>query len=128
MKFCHFRIRGRSQNGQEAENRDIAARTGLSPSTVSRVLAGKRIPVHALANRCWPARVSWAYGWHGSRSYVAEQPDYFRAARAFDQRSDIFYYRVIQSISKRYRRMKCGCVTARWRSLTATRAISLAYE
>ena len=59
---------------------DIAARTGLSPSTVSRVLAGK-------ANTSARAREQVLAcardGWHGSRSYVAEQPDYFRAATRF---------------------------------------------
>jgi transcriptional regulator with XRE-family HTH domain len=38
---------------------EIAARTGLSASTVSRVLAGKRIPATRRAGRCWSARASW---------------------------------------------------------------------
>jgi DNA-binding LacI/PurR family transcriptional regulator len=38
---------------------EIAARTQLSISTVSRVLAGKRIPAKKRAQRCWRARASW---------------------------------------------------------------------
>ncbi len=47
---------------------------------------------------CWRVRATWGAGGHRRRAYAAQQPGRLCAARAFDERSDIYYYRVIQSI------------------------------
>ncbi|WP_375167907.1 LacI family DNA-binding transcriptional regulator [Klebsiella pneumoniae] len=79
---------------------EIAARTGLSPSTVSRVLAGK-------ANTSDKARravldcareLGVMQGLAAGR-LLLNHLLVFAPQRAFDERSDIFYYRVIQSIN-----------------------------
>ncbi len=77
---------------------EIAARTQLSISTVSRVLAGKaNTSEKARARVLTCARVmdGLAAGRLLLNSLVVFAPQ-----RAFDERSDIFYYRVIQSVSK----------------------------
>lgn len=79
---------------------EIAARTGLSPSTVSRVLAGK-------ANTSDKARravldcareLGVMQGLAAGR-LLLNHLLVFAPQRAFDERLDIFYYRVIQSIN-----------------------------
>ena len=79
---------------------EIAARTGLSASTVSRVLAGK-------ANTSDKARravlecareLGVMQGLAAGR-LLLNNLLVFAPQRAFDERSDIFYYRVIQSIN-----------------------------
>jgi DNA-binding LacI/PurR family transcriptional regulator len=80
---------------------EIAARTQLSISTVSRVLAGKantsekaRVKVLDCA-RALGVMDAMAAGRLLLNSLVVFAPQ-----RAFDERSDIFYYRVIQSVGK----------------------------
>lgn len=80
---------------------EIAARTNLSTSTVSRVLAGKantsdkaRIAVLACARE-----LGVMEGIAAGR-LLLNNLLVFAPQRAFDERSDIFYYRVIQSINK----------------------------
>lgn len=79
---------------------EIAARTGLSASTVSRVLAGKantsekaRQAVLACARE-----LGVMQGLAAGR-LLLNNLLIFAPQRAFDERSDIFYYRVIQSIN-----------------------------
>ncbi len=79
----------------------IAEQTGLSLSTVSRVLAGKantsdkaRRKVRECA-KALGVLEDMAAGRLLLNSLVV-----FAPRRAFDERSDIFYYRVIQSINK----------------------------
>lgn len=80
---------------------EIAARTGLSASTVSRVLAGKsntsvRAREHVLA--C--ARELGVMDGMAAGRMLLNNLIIFAPPRAFDKRLDIFYYRVIQSINK----------------------------
>ncbi|WP_342321395.1 LacI family DNA-binding transcriptional regulator [Kosakonia sp. BYX6] len=80
---------------------EIARRTDLSTSTVSRVLAGKantsekaRVAVLACARE-----LGVMEGIAAGR-LLLNNLVVFAPQRAFDERSDIFYYRVIQSINK----------------------------
>lgn len=80
---------------------EIALRTNLSTSTVSRVLAGKantsekaRTAVLACARE-----LGVMEGIAAGR-LLLNNLVVFAPQRAFDERSDIFYYRVIQSINK----------------------------
>ncbi|WP_171554510.1 LacI family DNA-binding transcriptional regulator [Shigella sonnei] len=80
---------------------DIAARTGLSPSTVSRVLAGKaNTSARAREQVLACARELGVMDGMAAGRMLLNNLIIFAPQRAFDQRSDIFYYRVIQSISK----------------------------
>lgn len=80
---------------------EIARRTGLSTSTVSRVLAGK-------ANTSEKARARVLACAHemgvmegiAAGRLLLNNLLVFAPQRAFDERLDIFYYRVIQSINK----------------------------
>lgn len=80
---------------------EIAAQTGLSISTVSRVLAGK-----ANTSEAARSRVMASAQHHGVLQGLAagrlllNSLVVFAPQRAFDERLDVFYYRVIQGISK----------------------------
>ncbi|EKG3231332.1 hypothetical protein SK54_03296 [Enterobacter sp. MGH120] len=80
---------------------EIAARTQLSISTVSRVLAGKANTsekVRAKVLAC--ARELGVMDGMAAGRLLLNSLVVFAPQRAFDERSDIFYYRVIQSVSK----------------------------
>jgi len=80
---------------------DIAARTGLSISTVSRVLAGKaNTSARARASVLACARELGVMEGMAAGRLLLNGLVVFAPQRAFDERSDIFYYRVIQSLSK----------------------------
>ncbi|KMK43801.1 cytochrome C peroxidase [Pluralibacter gergoviae] len=80
---------------------DIAARTGLSASTVSRVLAGKaNTSERARAKVLACARELGVMEGMAAGRMLLNSLLVFAPQRAFDERSDIFYYRVVQSISK----------------------------
>lgn len=79
---------------------EIAARTGLSASTVSRVLAGKaNTSVRARETVLACARELGVMDGLAAGRMLLNSLIVFAPPRAFDERSDIFYYRVIQSIS-----------------------------
>lgn len=80
---------------------DIAARTQLSISTVSRVLAGKANTSEKARNKVLAcARELGVMEGMAAGRLLLNSLVVFAPQRAFDERSDIFYYRVIQSISK----------------------------
>lgn len=80
---------------------EIAGRTGLSASTVSRVLAGKaNTSARAREQVLACARELGVMDGLAAGRMLLNSLIIFAPRRAFDERSDIFYYRVIQSISK----------------------------
>lgn len=80
---------------------EIAARTQLSISTVSRVLAGKaNTSEKARAKVLACARELGVIDGMAAGRLLLNTLVVFAPQRAFDERSDIFYYRVIQSVSK----------------------------
>lgn len=80
---------------------EIAARTGLSASTVSRVLSGKsNTSDHARKEVLACARELGVMEGMAAGRLLLNNLLVFAPPRAFDERLDIFYYRVIQSISK----------------------------
>lgn len=80
---------------------EIAARTQLSISTVSRVLAGKaNTSEKARAKVLACARELGVIDGMAAGRLLLNSLVVFAPQRAFDERSDIFYYRVIQSVSK----------------------------
>lgn len=80
---------------------EIAARTQLSISTVSRVLAGKaNTSEKARAKVLACARELGVMEGMAAGRLLLNSLVVFAPQRAFDERSDIFYYRVIQSVSK----------------------------
>jgi len=80
---------------------EIAVRTGLSASTVSRVLAGKaNTSARAREQVLACARELGVMDAMAAGRMLLNSLIVFAPPRAFDERSDIFYYRVIQSISK----------------------------
>ena len=80
---------------------EIARRTNLSTSTVSRVLAGKANTSDSARNRVLAcAREMGVMDGIAAGRLLLNNLVIFAPQRAFDERSDIFYYRVIQSISK----------------------------
>ncbi|WP_370551044.1 LacI family transcriptional regulator [Edwardsiella tarda] len=79
----------------------IAERSGLSPSTVSRVLAGKANTSAQARERVLAcARELGVIDGLAVGRLLLNNLIVFAPQRAFDERSDIFYYRVIQSIGK----------------------------
>lgn len=80
---------------------EIAAQTGLSVSTVSRVLAGKANTSEKARHkvRACAGQLGVMDGLAAGRMLLNSLL-VFAPQRAFDERSDIFYYRVIQRISK----------------------------
>lgn len=79
----------------------IAQQTGLSISTVSRVLAGKSNTSDAARRRVMDcARQLGVFDDMAAGRLLLNNLLVFAPQRAFDERSDIFYYRVIQSINK----------------------------
>ena len=80
---------------------EIAARTQLSISTVSRVLAGKANTSEIARARVRAgARELGVMDGLAAGRLLLNSLVVFAPQRAFDERSDIFYYRVIQSVSK----------------------------
>ncbi|MFK3660087.1 LacI family DNA-binding transcriptional regulator [Scandinavium sp. NPDC088450] len=80
---------------------EIATRTGLSASTVSRVLAGKANTSEKARNQVLScARELGVMEGIAAGRMLLNSLIVFAPQRAFDERSDIFYYRVIQSINK----------------------------
>lgn len=80
---------------------EIAARTGLSASTVSRVLAGKANTSEKARDRVLTcAREMGVMEGMAAGRMLLNSLMVFAPQRAFDERSDIYYYRVIQSINK----------------------------
>jgi len=80
---------------------EIAARTQLSISTVSRVLAGKANTSEKARKRVLEcARELGVMDGMAAGRLLLNSLMVFAPQRAFDERSDIFYYRVIQSVSK----------------------------
>ena len=80
---------------------EIAAQTGLSVSTVSRVLAGKANTSEKVRQkvRACAQQLGVMEGLAAGRMLLNGLV-VFAPQRAFDERSDIFYYRVIQRINK----------------------------
>ncbi|MCT4706882.1 LacI family transcriptional regulator [Enterobacteriaceae bacterium H16N7] len=80
---------------------EIAAQTGLSISTVSRVLAGKANTSEAAKQRVLScAEQKGVLKGMAAGRLLLNSLVVFAPQRAFDERSDVFYYRVIQGISK----------------------------
>ncbi|APG17350.1 cytochrome-c peroxidase [Kosakonia radicincitans] len=80
---------------------EIARRTNLSTSTVSRVLAGKaNTSEQARSAVLACARELGVMEGIAAGRLLLNNLVVFAPQRAFDERSDIFYYRVIQSINK----------------------------
>lgn len=80
---------------------EIALRTGLSASTVSRVLAGKANTSERARNSVLAcARELGVMDGMAAGRMLLNSLLVFAPQRAFDERSDIFYYRVIQSLNK----------------------------
>lgn len=79
----------------------ISEQTGLSVSTVSRVLAGKSNTSDAARARVMAcARQLGVLDEMAAGRLLLNNLVVFAPQRAFDERSDIFYYRVVQSINK----------------------------
>jgi DNA-binding LacI/PurR family transcriptional regulator len=80
---------------------EIASRTQLSMSTVSRVLAGKANTSEKARKKVLEcARELGVMDGIAAGRLLLNSLVVFAPQRAFDERSDIFYYRVIQSVSK----------------------------
>ncbi|MDU6412807.1 MAG: LacI family DNA-binding transcriptional regulator, partial [Yersiniaceae bacterium] len=80
---------------------EIAAQTGLSISTVSRVLAGKANTSEAARQRVLAcAQAKGVLQGMAAGRLLLNSLVVFAPQRAFDERSDIFYYRVMQGISQ----------------------------
>ncbi|WP_413723014.1 LacI family DNA-binding transcriptional regulator [Sodalis sp. RH23] len=80
---------------------DIARETGLSISTVSRVLAGKANTSPAARSRVLQAaRLEGVMNNLSTGRLLLNSLLVFAPPRAFDVRTDIFYYKVIQGISR----------------------------
>lgn len=80
---------------------EIASRTGLSTSTVSRVLAGKANTSKKARDKVLAsARELGVMQGIAAGRMLLNNLLVFAPQRAFDERSDIFYHRVIQSINK----------------------------
>ncbi|MCI1900756.1 MAG: LacI family transcriptional regulator [Enterobacter sp.] len=80
---------------------EIATRTQLSISTVSRVLAGKANTSEKARKKVLEcARELGVMDGMAAGRLLLNSLMVFAPQRAFDERSDIFYYRVIQSVSK----------------------------
>lgn len=79
----------------------IAAQTGLSISTVSRVLAGKANTSEAARRQVLAcAQHNGVLQGLAAGRLLLNSLVVFAPQRAFDERLDVFYYRVIQGISK----------------------------
>ena len=79
---------------------EIARQTGLSISTVSRVLAGKsNTSVEARQKVLACAQQNGILQGISSGRLMLNNVMVFAPQRAFDVRTDIFYYKVIQGIS-----------------------------
>jgi DNA-binding LacI/PurR family transcriptional regulator len=85
--------------GGKLKIREIAAQTGVSISTVSRVLAGKAntsVRVKQAVLAC--ARASGVFSDMSAGRLLFNHVTVFAPSRAFDVRTDIFYYKVVQGI------------------------------
>jgi len=83
---------------------EVAAQTGLSIATVSRVLAGKANVSAATRERVLKAAYQQGVMQNLSQGrLLLNSLTLFAPARAFDVRSDIFYHRVMQGIGEAVR-------------------------
>jgi DNA-binding LacI/PurR family transcriptional regulator len=79
--------------------KEIAAQTGLSLSTVSRVLAGKANTSEAVKQKVLEcAKAQGVLANMSASRLLFNNVTVFAPSRAFDLRTDIFYYKVIQGI------------------------------
>jgi DNA-binding LacI/PurR family transcriptional regulator len=79
--------------------REIAAQSGLSLSTVSRVLSGKaNISARAKETVLGHAKAQGVLDQIGPGRLLFNSVTVFAPSRAFDVRTDIFYYKVVQAI------------------------------
>lgn len=80
---------------------EIAAQTGLSLSTVSRVLAGKANTSNAVKQRVLKcAKQNGVLLGMAAGRLLLNSLVVFAPQRAFEERSDVFYYRMIQGIGR----------------------------
>ncbi|MBS0969693.1 cytochrome-c peroxidase [Chimaeribacter arupi] len=80
---------------------EIAAQTGLSISTVSRVLAGKANTSDTARQKVLAcAQAQGVLQGMAAGRLLINSLVVFAPQRAFDERSDVFYYRVMQGISQ----------------------------
>ncbi|WP_336981637.1 MULTISPECIES: LacI family DNA-binding transcriptional regulator [unclassified Cedecea] len=80
---------------------EIAAQTGLSISTVSRVLAGKGNTSESARQRVLTcAKAKGVLQGIAAGRLLVNSLVVFAPRRAFDERLDVFYYRVMQGIGK----------------------------
>lgn len=80
---------------------EIAAQTGLSISTVSRVLAGKANTSETARQRVLEcARLKGVLQGIAAGRLLLNSLVIFAPQRAFDERLDVFYYRVIQGVGR----------------------------
>lgn len=85
--------------GGRLKIKEIAAQTGLSISTVSRVLAGKANASAKVKQQVLECAASQGVlaGMSAGR-FLFNNLTVFAPSRAFDVRTDIFYYRVVQGV------------------------------
>lgn len=98
-KFCRSDFEGDHSLKGKLNIQQIADQTGLSISTVSRVLAGKNntsTKARDLVLKC--AKSQGVFDELSTGRLMLNNLIIFAPARAFDVRSDIFYYKVIQGI------------------------------
>ena len=97
--FCMGDFEGDHSLKGKLNIQQIADQTGLSISTVSRVLAGKNnTSVKARAQVMECAKSQGIFTGLSTGRLMLNNIMIFAPARAFDVRSDIFYYKVVQGI------------------------------
>jgi DNA-binding LacI/PurR family transcriptional regulator len=97
--FFIFKFEGDHRMNGKLKIQQIADQTGLSISTVSRVLAGKaNTSASAKARVLACAQEKGIFENLSAGRLMLNNIMIFAPARAFDVRTDIFYYRVIQGI------------------------------
>jgi len=98
-KFCTIEFEGDHSLKGKLNIQQIADQTGLSISTVSRVLAGKsNTSVQARQRVLACAKTQGTLSGLSTGRLMLNNIVLFAPARAFDVRSDIFYYKLIQGI------------------------------
>ncbi|MDP5238847.1 LacI family DNA-binding transcriptional regulator [Uliginosibacterium sp. 31-16] len=81
--------------------KEVAENTGLSVSTVSRVLAGKaNTSAHAKKRVMEYAQSKGILGQVHTNRLLFNHLIVFAPARAFNGRTDVFYYKVVQSVAQ----------------------------
>ena len=98
-KFCMVDFEGDHSLKGKLNIQQIADQTGLSISTVSRVLAGKNNTSTRARERVMEcAKSQGIFTGLSTGRLMLNNIMIFAPARAFDVRSDIFYYKVVQGI------------------------------